>query len=474
MPRLATLTLGVPHVNARAAALFRILAGGLFVLLFFTNSGLANSDGVVTGGGIGIGSWDVIRWIKARPDLHQSIYGIAAAAAIAFTLGAWTRLSAIVLWISLFLLIGAGLVLSGHHNWSVPLIATSGLMFAPLADAWSLDAIRRRDPVHRAPELYGLMLWWVGFVFGVAYLAAAISKLWESGIAWVTTGAIRFHFVQDIGQAAVPWGLWIAGRTWLSILLSALAMLVEATFILVIFTRRDRWRAVAGIAGVSLHLGFYLFQGMLWLPWFVLYTAFLPWEAIAARLGTGGADAAAGVTPRFLWHHAPAFAAAAVYVLTAQMYATTSRVEYEPLLSSMPMYANTFASWDEFFAYHRWTKYQTYAFRIEGVRDGDKAVDDALDRYADTIVAVVRARCSDDEPSENNRERLQTLARELTDHLGRTIETLDVQIAQRTDIDLEAGAVTRRRVDEYLASLRLSTATLSKASPDFARCAVAP
>ena len=44
-----------------------------------------------------------------------------------------------------------------------------------------------------------------------------------------------------------------------------------------IFVRSPWYRLLLGGVGLSLTVGFYVFQGVLWPAWLMLFTALLPW-----------------------------------------------------------------------------------------------------------------------------------------------------------------------------------------------------
>jgi hypothetical protein len=179
-------------------------------------------------------------------------------------------------------------------------------------------------------------VWLPGLTIGLAFAAAALEKLRRSGLAWITDGAVRYHFVEDAANAPFTLGRWVATQPGLAVLLSLAGIAVEAAFIAVIFCRSWRARAMFGLAGAGLMAGFYVFQGIRWWPWWVLFAAFLPWSR-------GDAHAA---------HAAPSrgrdltvvHAAVVVTLVAGQVWASYQRTEIEPLLSHYPMYSTTYDS----------------------------------------------------------------------------------------------------------------------------------
>ncbi len=463
--------LGIPRLGPEAAAVFRVTIGLVVTWLIWNGVALAYPTGLVVplepGVGYGVGTWPLSHWLRSHPDAHQLVYRVTLAAGGAFIVGLWSRLAAVLLWCGLFLLIGASLATSGNHTWGAPLLALFGVVLAPLGDAWSLDSLARRRLGRRVGRsspsaLYGFAIWWIGLVLGLAFLAAAYAKLNASGLAWATGGAIRYHFVEDASHAPVAWGIWIAGQPALAVALSTAGLLIEATLILVTLCRRDRYRAAFGAAFLSIHVGFFLFQGVLWLPWMAMSVAFLPWETISNRLGA----MTAAMPPARIG----AIRAIAVLLLVAlQVSASVRRIEYEPLLSNYPMYSGTFSSWEEFFALRRWHKFQTYRLYV---RAGDRerveiaapsALLTGLD--VDRVVDTLRAAYQGDDVPDRSVPALAALHDRLAARFG-------PDTVLEVDVDVQAINFDRMRFelaadDLHAFTLRLAPPTLEFVAPEF-------
>jgi hypothetical protein len=466
---------GIPRIGPEAAALFRILLGcGVAAVLWFDDS-IGRPDTIAiaysSGTGYGTGTWAIAHWIRLHPAAHGALLGGAVVFALAYAAGVFTRYCAALLWASLFLLVSASLVTVGNHAWGAPLLALFGLLLAPLGEVWSVDAWRRRrrgtvGPPSAAGPAFGFAMWWIGLVLGSALLGAAYAKLSTSGLEWITGGAIRFHFVEDAGNALVPWGLWIAGHLPVAIAVSAAAILIEGTFILNILRRNDGYRALFGLAGLSLHLGFLLFQGVLWWPWILLYLAFLPWQAISRRLS---GRAAPGITsiPRLSVVHAAAIAG----VLAQQGYASFHAWEFEPLLSHYPMYAGTSPSWEAFFDTRRWSKYQRYTFVLTGPA-GERlnlAEPVALVTPADRarLIDTLRALYSGIPADGRSTAALAALKQRIAEHVRREVDTIEIFVDVQA-VNLEAMRIDTPVRNMHAFTLRLSPPTLPFVEPAFA------
>lgn len=472
--RLFDRFFGIPRLTPAAAGLFRLLLGGLLTWLIWNTTAIGYSAGspvpLAPGAGYGAGTWDLSHWIRSHPDVHLALYRVTLGAAIAFTLGALTRVAAMVVWAGVLLLIAVSLTTSGNHTWLAPWLALIGLPLTPLGDGLSLDALWRRwrgHPTAGAPSAaYGFAMWWIGLILGLAFLAAAFAKVYASGLGWATGGAVRYHFVEDASHAPVSWGIWVAGQPALAVAFSTIGLLVEATLILVIFFRRDVWRAAFGVAFASMHGLFFLFQGVLWTPWITLAVAFLPWGAVSKRMAvrSGGADA----VPRRL---GVPHLAALVAVVALQVFASVQRFEYEPLLSHYPMYSGTYASWEAFFNSKRWTKYQTYRFFARDVGGGRTELTAPSEWLSpldvDHLIETLQAAHQGDEIPEPSMQAVAALSERLHARFGGAADRLEVDVAVRRINFAE------RRVDEpatglHAFTLRLSPPSLEFVAPEFA------
>jgi hypothetical protein len=228
-----------------------------------------------------------------------------------------------------------------YHTISALVLTLVCLLGFRWGEAWSLGEWWNRARVshHQRPDKeYGYAVWMPGFVLGVTLAAAAFAKLRESGIAWITNGTIKYHFLADAGQAPLDWGLRIGAHPQFAVALSFMAILVEALVIIGACSRRYRYRMWAGIGALALLAGIYLFQGLFWPAWWILLLSFLPWHLVG--------------TPRVAPHAMPAVRWAPLLVGTMivvqQVVVSGLRLEAGPLFSAYGMYSTSYASPEEF------------------------------------------------------------------------------------------------------------------------------
>ena len=130
-------------------------------------------------------------------------------------------------------------------------------------------------------------MWAPGLIVGIAFAAAAWSKLArpDGWTTWILNGTVKYHFITDSVNAPVDWGLQLAAHPNLAILASFGAVAVEALAITAAFTRSEPYRLGMGLASLSLVAGFRIFMGVLWLGWWIPLLGFLPWQRISDLTG---------------------------------------------------------------------------------------------------------------------------------------------------------------------------------------------
>ena len=281
---------GIPDLSSHALAIVRVAYGAAM-----TRVVLHSDIGPMPLDVQRLESWasrtDIVRAIAASANGGSSIRMALLGSLALFTLGLVPRVSLAVSAALLTLLASVLVTHQSTHDFGLPAVAMWLMVLVPWKEGFGLSWTWRRwrgapDSVGANPR--GLAIWLPPFAVGVAFLAAAFAKLDISGVEWITSGAIRYHFISDASAAPVNWGLSIATSDAAAVALSLGAVLLEGAFWTVILFRHPLVRLLYGIAGVAVLAGFYLFQGVFWPAWWILVLALLPWasviDALVARL----------------------------------------------------------------------------------------------------------------------------------------------------------------------------------------------
>lgn len=280
---------------------------------------------------------ELIHSIAQNESAIVTVRWITLFAAAMFTAGLFTRSAYAVVVAGFSVLTLIVLESRGAHGLGLPLLTLLGWLAVRWGDGLSVDSQLWRQSVDPKPSVvYGFAIWWPGLTLGLAMLSAAYTKLASTQFEWITTGAVKYHFVTDHLGAKVDWGLLIATSPTLSVIVSAAAVLLEASLILVVLTPKPHLRLVTLGATIMLFGGFYLLQGVLFFPWILLLLALLPWSWLNERRELS----------RTKMSHIQVAAVASM--VTIQLVASLAAIEREPLVSNFPMYSGTFASTDEF------------------------------------------------------------------------------------------------------------------------------
>jgi hypothetical protein len=391
----------IPAITPRQFAVFRLMIGLalLGLLLFYEPIRAVSREQQYAYSRAAAAEW--IRALAADEDRMATLQMAACASAVLFAVGilarpAYTLLTVILTLHVLTVLLRRGWV----HDWILPMTTLWALLVVPWGHAPSLFRVRSAPDTQPGSRVLGFAIWLPGLTIGLAFAAAAFAKLDRSGLAWITNGSVRYHFVEDGANAATTLGLWLATQSRAAVVLSLAAFVVEALFILVVFARSWRARAAFGLAGAMLMLGFFLFQGVAWAPWWMLFAAFLPWNRQPTP--DSGRDIA--------WLNA----LVVVFLIASQVWASARRLEIEPFLSNYPMYSHTYDSTADFDRNHRRLRF--YA----GGRDITNQVGQA---DGEDVLAAAAART---DISVSDLERLGDFSRRYARLIGDSPSEIDV------------------------------------------------
>ena len=321
-----------------------------------------------------IADWVWVHWLATEPVRWLTLDGSIIVLALLFLGGIGGRKTYALLTAGLTCHVLVQLIGGSSHSWGLPLVTAIGLLAVPWERTPSLRTLfdkERSQLIDESRISFGFALWWPSLTLGVAFLAAAVAKLRNSGIAWITDGAVRYHFITDVQESGVDWGLSIATSDALSILFSLAAICVEASIVAVVFVKRPAIRLVFAAAASSLFLGWGLFQGVYWFPWWGLLFAFLPWEWCEQPHGTIPEIRSTQTLLR------PFQVFVVALFIIQQLVSSTLQFEIEPLISDFPMYSHTYPSKKAFNEALRWNRRQ---YRYHGTGTDTTNITSELER----------------------------------------------------------------------------------------------
>ena len=321
----------IPAASAEAAALFRIVFGSA-LLLFLLRRPVSGAWAIEPSNVISDAHRVLLQIFVAAPSLADWLAPWIAAWGLLFIVGARARLAFAMVTLGAFLWALLYTTQTTYHTVSALLVTLLCLQSGRWSDAWSVDARLGRTAPRAAEQEYGYTVWVPSFVLGVLYLAAALAKLRDGGLAWILNGTVKYHFLSDSPQAMVDWGLQLGRYHWVAVVLSFGAIAIESLVLAGVLARAYRYRALAGLGALGLASGFSLLQGLFWPGWWLLLLSFLPWHLVPSR-------PAAQTAP-----FRPAPVKVMVGLIAAQVVVSLFQIEVSPLISAYDMYATTYAS----------------------------------------------------------------------------------------------------------------------------------
>jgi hypothetical protein len=328
----------IPAASPEAAGLFRIVFGSALLLLLLRRP-VRSAWAVDPSNAISDAHRALLHIFVAAPWLAAWIAPWITVWGLLFVVGARARLAFGMLTGGAFLWALLYTTQTTYHTVSALLVALVCLQWGRWSDAWSVDAWRRQASAGSSAlraaansKEYGYTVWVPSLVLGVVYLAAAVAKLRDGGVAWILNGTVKYHFLSDSPQAMVDWGLQLGRHHGIAVFLSFGAIAIEALVVAGVLSGAYRYRALAGLGALGLVSGFSLLQGLFWPAWWLLLLSFLPWHLVPTRAAVEGAPMRA----------APVKVVVGLIVL--QFVVSLFRLEVSPLISAYDMYATTYAS----------------------------------------------------------------------------------------------------------------------------------
>ena len=333
----------IPPASAESVAAFRVVLGTA-LLIYFLGKPVVAAWAAIPQNRVHaplavLSIFTVVPWVAEwiRPWLlFWSLF---------FIVGAMSRTAFVMLTIGA---LAWGVIYTtqiSYHTVCAPLMMLLFLTWSRWGDAWSVDAWLRRNrrPPSVTPQEYGYTVWIPSLILGVVFLAAAVAKLWESGLPWILNGTVKYHFLSDSPDAMVDWGLWVGAHPWVAVFLSFSTIAIESVAIVGICSSDYRYRLAAGCAAFPLMLGFALFHGLLWPLWWMMMLSFLPWHLVRPA----AARAASLPNQALLSSESWRLRLTVVFVLTfvgQQIVVSALKLDVPPLLSIYDMYSTTYSS----------------------------------------------------------------------------------------------------------------------------------
>ncbi len=326
---------GVPVIGPTAFGIFRVaFTGVLGVFLARDWEGALALDRQRTP------AFAFMEWIRpwvAVPGVVEGLEWAMAAGLVLFALGLWSRAVYAALTVGFNLWFWVWALRAGTHPLGLLPLAMWLLLLVPWNEGAGLDRQWRR-PAAPSRVPYGFAPWVLLIALGVSFAAAGYVK----GTVWALNGTVRYHFMAEAEIAMLPWGLWIAARPGLSVLVSSIVVLVEHVAILAMFCG-PRLRALMGLVVTALIVGFGIFHLALWPAWWTMILGFVPWEW-CNRFESGWR-----VDPDSRVRTLPYTAAIGVLLLAGQQLVVSARgIEKGPYFSAYDMYSATFSSPEDF------------------------------------------------------------------------------------------------------------------------------
>lgn len=248
----------------------------------------------------------VLWWLdRPLPDAAVVALLVAAlAAGVAFSAGAWFRASGPLFAVAV-LLLGTYRSSWGQllHFENLLVLHLLVLGVAASADAWSVDARRRRDPPQAGHD-HGAPLRLLCVVVVVSYAVAGLAKLRYGGPAWASGDTLANHIayaatrLELFGESPAPMAGVAVRHAWALTPLAVASLVIElgAPVALLGGRWRDAWVAAAWL----LHLAIAATMAIVF-PYPLFLVAFAPFfevERAVSRLRVGWGRRQRRLAPR--------------------------------------------------------------------------------------------------------------------------------------------------------------------------------
>lgn len=225
-------------------------------------------------------------------DLLSALDLVWKIALAASCLGLLTRVSTLVSFVVGIYLLGLphNFGKTNHSDALLVLIMLT-MAISHSGHAWSLDSLIRRRKAGRLREPSAEYTWPIRFIWVLmvlVFFGAGVSKLRHSGLEWVLPEnmvytLIRHHYSHNPPTSL---GLYLAESRWFCFMMAIGTIATEVAAPLALFSRRLRIFLVLSL--LLMQLGIWILLGVLFLPFFVCYPLWIPWDRVGQRLSIRG------------------------------------------------------------------------------------------------------------------------------------------------------------------------------------------
>jgi hypothetical protein len=197
--------------------------------------------------------------------------------AIALTVGWHSRVAAMVLFVLLYSFNRRGALIFNAGDALLTIIALI-LALSCCGASLSLDQRRRAGSFWSAQTLARWPIRLMGLQLSLVYLVSVQAKL--SGKFWADGSAASYTWRTDGRWAFVSVPEWLAANAVLVNVATWATMAIELAIAVLVWNRRCRWWVL--VAGAMMHVAMMVSMHVAFfsLAMFVLYLAFVPWEAV--------------------------------------------------------------------------------------------------------------------------------------------------------------------------------------------------
>lgn len=224
-------------------------------------------------------------------ELYECVYWALVVSLALTAVGACTRVAGTVAWISFFFYVGMFLGFGKTpgtnyviHSQNICVMVLFILSIAPGVGRYGIDGLwsgKWRPWSRSAPEptsVWPLQL--IKLTLGLAYFGAGYCKIVAS-IFWADGHTLQAHLISKYLLIDSEIGLWVAQHFWLCLLLGVATLILELSFVLVVFYPRLTWLYVVG--AMCFHLAIFLTMHINFFPYFgCTFLIFLDWPTLRA------------------------------------------------------------------------------------------------------------------------------------------------------------------------------------------------